>query len=271
MDLQIEHVTTYEYDQPVEGGLQQLRLTARSMPGQTVHEWSTSVEGGTKQVEFTDHFGNHVELVKIDRGAETLQVRGGGRVRTENHNGVRGIDAGGTPLWLFQRSTPLSAPGPLTRDLVAHVRSITGDNDALIERLHALSAEISKRVKYQPGATRPTDAAEHVLEAGAGVCQDHAHIFVTAARLLGFPARYVSGYLRMGDTDSQDASHAWAEVYVEALGWVGFDVSNEISPDDRYVQVAVGLDYEDAAPISGIRFGAASESLTVQVHVQIQQ
>ena len=72
------------------------------------------------------------------------------------------------------------------------------------------------------------------------------------------------------DRVQQDASHAWAEVYVEGLGWVGFDVSNAISPDERYVAVATGLDYLDAAPVSGLMFGQASEGLDVSVQVQQQ-
>ena len=108
-----------------------------------------------------------------------------------------------------------------------------------------------------------------MVEAGTGVCQDHAHVFVTAARLLGLPARYVSGYLFVED-GQEDASHAWAEVAVEGLGWVGFDVANQISPDERYVRLAVGLDYREAAPISGVRRGAGGETLEVDVSVTDQ-
>jgi transglutaminase-like putative cysteine protease len=102
------------------------------------------------------------------------------------------------------------------------------------------------------------------------VCQDHAHIFITCARQIGVPARYVSGYLMMNDTELQDATHAWAEVHLDGLGWVGFDVSNGISPDDRYVRVATGLDYSQSAPVIGNRIGTAGEQLTVQLQVAQQ-
>ena len=72
----------------------------------------------------------------------------------------------------------------------------------------------------------------------------------------------------MNDRVDQDASHAWAEAHVEGLGWVGFDVSNGISPDERYVRIATGLDYRDAAPVSGMRMGTANESMIVSVQVQ---
>ena len=111
-------------------------------------------------------------------------------------------------------------------------------------------------------------SAEEALAAGHGVCQDHAQIFIGAARLLGFPARYVSGYLFMENNVEQEASHGWAEAYVDGLGWVGFDVANGISPDERYIRVATGLDYKEAAPVSGMRFGDGGEAMTVTLQVQ---
>lgn len=100
------------------------------------------------------------------------------------------------------------------------------------------------------------------------MCQDHAHIFIAAARHAGHPARYVSGYLMMDDRVDQDATHAWAEVWIGDLGWTGFDVSNGISPDMRYVRIASGLDYSQASPISGMTFGGSGESIDVNVQVQ---
>ncbi len=107
------------------------------------------------------------------------------------------------------------------------------------------------------------------------MCQDHAHIFIAAARTLGIPARYVTGYLLMEDTSDgagpAEAHHAWAEAWVESLGWVGFDVANRICPTERYVRLAAGLDAGYAAPIVGSRRGGADEKLDVSVAVQQQQ
>src|SRR3546814_19453731 len=79
-------------------------------------------------------------------------------------------------------------------------------------------------------------------------------------RHLGHPARYVSGYLMMNDRTRQDATHAWAEAHFDHIGWIGFDISNGHSPDQRYIRVATGLDYRDAAPVRGMRYGAAQRS-----------
>jgi transglutaminase-like putative cysteine protease len=139
-----------------------------------------------------------------------------------------------------------------------------------VDRLHALCGLIREAVTYETGASEPTWSAEDAMSDGRGVCQDHAHIFIACARHLGYPARYVSGYLMMDDTTDQTAMHAWGEAYLDGIGWVGFDVSNGISPDARYVRVATGLDYSDASPITGMRIGGLSETLGVQIKV-VQQ
>ena len=136
--------------------------------------------------------------------------------------------------------------------------------------LHNLSTTISERVGYETGQTHVNTTAEEAAAAARGVCQDHAQIFISAARTIDVPARYVSGYLMMNDRTEQEATHAWAEAWVQGLGWVGFDVSNGISPDPRYVRVATGRDYRDAAPITGISFGPAAEQLTVSLAVEQQ-
>ena len=136
-----------------------------------------------------------------------------------------------------------------------------------LNELHALSATILNMAPYQTAKTNVATSAEEALAMQSGVCQDHAQIFIAAARQAGMPARYVSGYLLMDDTTHQDASHAWAEVHVEHLGWVGFDVSNGISPDERYVRLATGRDSKDASPISGLRVGNSVEAMNVSLDI----
>jgi transglutaminase-like putative cysteine protease len=139
-----------------------------------------------------------------------------------------------------------------------------------VPTLHNLSAAIREHVVYDTGHTQVDTPAEEACVAGHGVCQDHAQIFIAAARALEIPARYVSGYLMMDDRIEQEATHAWAEAWVQGLGWVGFDISNGISPDPRYVRVATGRDYRDAAPVTGISFGAMTEELSVHLAVEQQ-
>jgi transglutaminase-like putative cysteine protease len=168
-------------------------------------------------------------------------------------------------LWLFLRDTPRTKPGKLVRELI---RGVTGDND--LARMHALMAAIHETVDYRPGTSDTDTTAEQALEKKSGVCQDHAHIFVAAARSLQIPARYISGYLMMEEKIEQAATHAWGEAHIPGLGWVGFDPANKICPDERYVRVATGLCYKDAAPVSGMRIGTPGEKLAVVVKVEDQ-
>lgn len=265
MKLMISHETTYSYDAPVRYALQQLRLTPKTREGQEVSDWNIDVIGGKVELEFDDHNNNRVHLVSIEPDNSEISIKASGTVITSNSSGIIGRHGGFAPLWHFLRATALTKPGPLVRNLVRQVGEEPGDD---VKILHNLSSLIADQVSYEIGQTDTKTTAENALENGHGVCQDHTHVFLAAARLMGYPARYVSGYLMLNDRVDQDASHAWAEVHVDDLGWVGFDVSNRISPDERYVPVATGLDYMETAPVSGMRFGEGSESMVVSLQVQ---
>ena len=102
------------------------------------------------------------------------------------------------------------------------------------------------------------------MEIGSGVCQDHVHAFLVVSRSLGFSARYVSGYLMM-NKNLFKMQVMWAETHIHGLGWVGFDVSNGISPDDRYVALATGFDYTDVIPISGVRSEMVAKNINTNI------
>ena len=273
MLLKISHQTSYHYDQPIRIGLFQLRLHPKSGRGQEVRSWSTRIEGGTREVTFTDQFHNQVDLVSAHAHTNEVVVTCDGEVEVTDSSGVFGTHRGNVPLWLYLRETETTKPESGIHELAEEFstawREKSPESDD-ITLLHALSAQVLSRMSYEPGTTDTTTRAEDALAAGQGVCQDHAHVFLAASRCLGFPARYVSGYLESGDNENEQAGHAWAEVHVNGLGWVGFDVSNGISPDERYVRVATGLDYQDAAPVRGMRQGDAVETMRVSLQVSQQ-
>lgn len=284
MRISATHTSTYRYDQPLAGGLQELRLTPRSDGRQRIESWNLKLEGAMEEVTFTDHHGNTVQLVSLEPGVESTIIACRGVVETEDTAGVV-AHRGAAPLWIYNRSTELTEPGDRVADLVARFKADeVGDSEAgarevggsevgaqdPIATMHALSAFVRSNIDYDLGWTDTASSADEVIEAGRGVCQDHSHVFLAAARSLGHQARYVSGYLMMDGQVDQDATHAWAEVWIQGLGWVGFDVANGLSPDDRYVRLAVGLDYSEAAPISGLRYGTVAEELEVALQVQQQ-
>ena len=267
MRLSIRHTTRYRFDDPVVHALQRLRLTPKETQGQEILDWSMEYENATEELTYEDQHHNTTTLVCVTPDTREVTITCRGTVDTHDHAGVIGRHAGHLPLWSFLSQTRLTKPGPGILAMVKELRQFEGKT---LDMLHQLSRSTLERVEYKIGATDPKTTAEESFAAGSGVCQDHAHIFIGAARAMDVPARYVSGYLMMNDRVDQDATHAWAEAYVEGLGWVGFDISNGISPDERYVRVATGRDYRDASPVTGISFGNSRQELLVDVAVEQQ-
>ena len=267
MRLTIRHTTRYDFAHPAAHGLQRLRLRPKLSHGQQVLDWSMELEGARQEAEYDDHHGNPTVLVSVDPGAKGITVTCSGTVDTADNAGVLGPHVGHLPLWCFLNQTALTKPGPRMKALVA---GLPEDDGNTLERLHALSAAVLDKVAYEIGRTDATTTAEEALAAGHGVCQDHAHVFIGAARMLGVPARYVSGYLLIDGRVEQDAGHGWAEAHIDGLGWVGFDISNGICPDARYVRVATGFDYGAAAPVTGLCIGAGETALKVCLAVEQQ-
>lgn len=263
MRLAICHISRYHYDQPVPYALQRLRLRPLSGPGQKVVDWQVSVDGIEPTVSYFDGLGNRVDLVCHERNTQRIVIVAGGTVETEDTAGILGTMDGVAPPWIFERVTALTRAGECIEGLTASLRS----EGSSLDLLHELMSGLHSRIAYKPGTTEVGTDAETAMRNGQGVCQDHAHAFIAAARSLRIPARYVSGYLLMDDTPAQTASHAWAEAYLDGLGWVGFDAANNTCPDEHYVRIATGLDYRDAMPVSGVRTGKGAETLSVEIEV----
>jgi transglutaminase-like putative cysteine protease len=141
-----------------------------------------------------------------------------------------------------------------------------------IEALHEIMLAIADDVEYTKGETHVHTTGAEALEQGSGVCQDHAHVFCAVCRTLGIPARYVSGYLSHGaGHEAHASSHAWADAYVEDLGWVSFDPSNRTGATEAYIRIATGLDYAEAGPIRGVRSGGGVETMSYSVMFPSQQ
>lgn len=263
MKLAIQHTTLYRYDAPVNYTIQYLRLTPRSSASQRVLRWRLETPGDV--IEMPDAFGNMLSVLVVDEPHQEIAIRVSGEVETTDTAGVIGNENETLPPGVFLRRSHLTHGGDAVDDLVAPVRKLVAKDR--LEGLHALLGAVSGAVAYRQGETDAQTTAADALAQGSGVCQDQAHVFVSAARALGVPARYVSGYLHVGLGAGENASHAWAEAWIDALGWVGFDITNGISPTDQHLRLAVGLDYLSCAPVRGVRRGGGSEALDVSVQV----
>jgi len=262
MRLTVRHTTRYKYETPLANAMQQLRLTPPACNGQSIQDWSIQAPGIERATTYTDAFGNLVHMVSNRRLTEDVEITATGTVDTEDLSGVFGKQKNAAPSRIYSRVTPLTEANQAIRKL----GSLLDETDR-IAGCHALMHAIRDKVGYKIGVTETHASAITVLNAGEGVCQDHAHIFIAALRSKGLPARYVSGYLLLEADQESEAHHAWAEVYVNDLGWLGFDVSNGLCPTDHYIRLTTGLDSRSAAPIRGIQFGGDAENMNVEVDV----
>jgi transglutaminase-like putative cysteine protease len=266
MRLSVDHTTRYSYDQPVRGVVQSHRLSPTVFDGQSVVDWNVHVSDGIMGGGFRDGAGNWVQSWSVQGPISEITVTVRGTVETRDTAGIlRGNRETTSPIaWLG--ATHHTAPDVALTEL-AH--GVSGQGLGLI---HAMSAAISEAVAFVPGATHSHTTAAEALALGEGVCQDHAHVLITCARLRDMPARYVSGYLfATADGVAHEAAHAWAEIYVEDLGWVGFDPANYKSPDEGYIRLCCGMDAREAAPIRGISRGQGTESMEIAVAVAAAQ
>jgi len=263
MRIAITHTTTYHSD-GAGRAIQALRLTPPSGRSQTVVSWQIRVPGEGAPLRYTDAFGNEVELVASHGPVMDVEIVAEGVVETTDTAGVIGWTGEAMAAAVCLRDTKLTEADDAIRAFAQSCRRAD-----TIATLHAILDGLHEVVAYDTSATTSDTTAIAAFASRRGVCQDHAHVFIAAARSLAIPARYVTGYL-LTDGGDAVAHHAWAEALAPDIGWVGFDAANGQCPTERYVRLAIGLDAIEAAPIRGVRLGAARERLEVSVAVAEQ-
>jgi transglutaminase-like putative cysteine protease len=265
MRIRISHATTYSYETPPAMVTQILRLTPRNHDGQHVANWRIDLSAGCLLHQHEDAFGNVTHAFTAEGPFNELTVTVEGEVETQDTSGIVNGAVERFPPQFYLRETALTQPDAAIAEFVQQVRG--GERDTL-SLMHGLLAAIHREMTFDTDPTQPATTAAEAFALRRGVCQDLTHIFISSARTLGLPARYIGGHFHRADgVTEQEAGHAWAEVHIENLGWVGFDPTNAISASEAHVRVAAGLDYLGASPVRGTRVGGGGEHLTVAVHV----
>lgn len=268
MRLSVHHSTLYKFDAAMRFVTQSHRITPATNGCQTVLDWSVSADGATFGASFTDGAGDRITTMTAQGPVERITVVVEGTVETASGDGIlrnhREIIS--PRVYLTGTQTTLANRAILgLRDLA--LRGATGRLDAA----HRMATAVADAIVYTPGATTAHTSAAEALELGEGVCQDHAHTLIALALSADMPARYVTGYLLTeGEEGKAEASHAWAELHVGELGWIGFDPANRCCPDERYIRLGSGRDAREAAPIRGVARGGGGEALDVSVVVSQQ-
>jgi transglutaminase-like putative cysteine protease len=274
----VRHVTELSYGSHVEEAHSEVRKSPGDTGLQRVVTSKLEVEPQTLLRKHRDYFGNVVHHFDLLDPHAALRISAESVVET-THAVACGPESAPDPRPWEERWAEYLCASPFVPDLPHYAEIRHGvnprlDPDEFLSALQALGAVLKRDFRYEANLTEVDSSPAVFFEKGGGVCQDFTHAAIGILRLARVPARYASGYLYDPATDPAHselrgaaASHAWAQAWHPALGWVGLDPTNDQLVDWQYVRVAVGRDYGDVQPVRGVFRGAGEQRLTVSVAV----
>jgi transglutaminase-like putative cysteine protease len=277
--LQIEHLTTYEYSNAVEFLPHRLLLRPREGHDIRIVSSELTIFPAHEVKWHRDVYGNSVAVVAFSESASKLSILS--KVHIEHYeetpldfvmaqyavnfpfhyDATEGIDLIPSQMSVFPEDTaPLRSwldqfwrPGQVRETYV------------LLDTLNkAIATEISYLIREEPGVQSPAET----LTKKSGSCRDAATLFLEACRNIGLAARFVGGYLYSpSERIGPESTHAWSEVYLPGAGWKGFDsTSGEVVGSD-HIAVAVSRHPEAVPPIAGAFVGITEQPPRMKVDV----
>ncbi len=291
MRYRVRHITEYTYGAPVSLCYNMAHLLPRDTRNQLcIHQKIQINPPPVYQNEGEDYFGNqtfyfsiqeaHKKLVidvSTDFEISPINVLEWQAQNTITCGELRSLlSAPNTPELRMAKEYLLDSPQiRRSADLGAYAQSTFADDKPILQATLAFTHKIFTEFKFDPSTTTVATPLEQVLKQRSGVCQDFAHLAIGCLRSVGIPARYMSGYLETLPPPGQeklvgaDASHAWFAIFIPTLGWVEFDPTNDLMPNEQHLVTAWGRDYSDVTPLQGVIFeGGGSQQLAVSVDVR---
>jgi transglutaminase-like putative cysteine protease len=278
VNLSIRYLTEYAYDADVVDNLNSLRVKPAANARQRCDEFSVRLSPDVRVHRHVDYFGTEVVEFEVARPHRRLVIDVRARVATApapepprapwaDLRSASYREAAGE----FLLHTDDASGHPLLASLVSPAQASADPLSAVLQVIEA----IPSRLHYRPGVTVVDSSVAHVLDVGAGVCQDFVHVGLAVLRELGIAARYVSGYLFAaaagGDGSAESVevdTHAWLEALLPAADgpvWVGADPTNKHLAGETHVKIGHGRQYADVPPIKGVYRGEASSELSARV------
>lgn len=276
----IRHLTRFRYSRPISESIMETRMHPRSDSNQHCLTFSLSVSPRCRVFSYRDHLGNNIQHFDIPGEHTQLVIVAESVVEQQPLPDVPSFLApdawaaldeliGSGDYWEFLLPSQFAVETPALVEL-ARKLNVTRRDDPLM-LVHELNSRLFEYFEYVPRHTRVDSPIDEAITSGKGVCQDFAHTMIALLRHVGIPARYVSGYLYRGredhDRSTPDATHAWVDVLMPHLGWIGFDPTNNLIAHHRHIRTAVGRDYADVPPTHGIFRGKTGSELYVAVQV----
>jgi transglutaminase-like putative cysteine protease len=270
MILEVQHETRLEYSEPVTESVTEVRMEPGSDADQSCRSFHLAVSPPAMLFRYQDGFGNRVHHFNVLAAHPQVRILAASLVET--HPRQQDILSSEARHPLDLENADLAALDYLKfRGPVRSIPQLAPILDSLHpppgmrlgEVILQVAHYIHTHFEYARDVTLSTSPVDHLLEQGKGVCQDFTHLMIAILRSCGIPARYVSGYLHRPNKESQ--SHAWCEVWLPDLGWLGIDPTNDLLVNDHFIKVAIGRDFSDVPPNKGIYRGQAEETISVRV------
>jgi transglutaminase-like putative cysteine protease len=276
--LAVRHRTVFRYAGSVRNSVNTLHLEPRDFRFQKTLSAFIKVIPAIRLRRFDDLFGNATHHFELAGEHSKLEIESMVKVRnlplyiTDRGYG-EGAESYDDPsirerCWQYLLESRWVSLEP---EIWKQALDLTMAENAVFEKAAAIMRWIEAEFTYEPGTTDVETHLEQAFAQRKGVCQDFTHVMIGMCRTIGLPARYASGYILTGGGETlvgAQASHAWCEVYLPETGWIGFDPTNAVLADQRYVKIAVGRDYGDVAPIHGSYTGGAGCRMEVEVSVE---
>ena len=265
MRIRVSHQIVHRFAPAARTVNQILRLTPLSFDSQYVLRWRIDVDADGALRETEDAHGNAVTSFSHHGLVERLAILAAGEVETSDATGVVRGAIEPLPAEMYLRESPLAHINGALRGFSAE--ATRGSADAL-DSMHRLMDALHDAIAYHADESEGAGTAVEAFALRRGRGRDFAHIFIACARFLGVPARFVSGYRVAGEGSGFAGAHEWAEVNIPDLGWVAFDATAPICPDDRYIRVAVGFDGQDGATARSAHSGGGEEKIETSIRVE---
>jgi len=280
MKYKIEHTNIFDYDTWVDQSMNSIRLKPRTDECQRLLSYRTDISPVALTKEHVDIWGNNVESFFIADHHKHLEVKATSVVSIQKSPWVHRIDYSPEMHAIFHSDLFAShylaylsntTYTYLAPEQIGRVDTDIGSMANPVQYAIDVMGYLYNHFIYDGSSTTVSTKAQESFNLKKGVCQDITHVMLGILRAKHIPARYVSGYLYVGENSAlvgDAASHAWVEVMVPGIGWVGLDPTNNVEALENHIRVGVGRDYGDVSPVQGVYRGG-SHTLDVKVSVSL--
>ena len=276
-EYRIKHITRYTYPSTVIDSANQVMLFPLDDEQQEVKKHDLIITHQPSVEIFTDYFGNKVGIFSIIRPHHQLTIESVIEVITQETQ-LPDSDTASETQWdnlvIIRDQFPymdfmLLVNFEAQKEITAVVHSLMNETISPLAIAEKMSAFVYDNFEYRKGVTNVETQVDEIWKLKAGVCQDFAHVLLVMLRIVGIPARYVSGYICPKDHElrGEGATHAWVEAYIPFHGWIGLDPTNNCIASDRHVRLAIGRSFTDCTPVKGTYKGSSEHTLEVSVTI----